>query len=149
MDRVTGHKRSKMMSGIKAKGTKPEMLVRKLLFAQGFRYRLHEKELPGCPDIVMRKHNLCIFVQGCYWHRHKSCRLAAIPKTRTKFWIVKFEKNIHRDIKNQALLLSLGWRILLVWECATRALPSELMSKLLNECVRLEVPIQEITCTLK
>lgn len=135
-----------MMAGIRARDTKPELLVRKLLFAEGYRYRLHRKELPGCPDIVMPKYKLCIFVHGCYWHQHKSCKLAYTPKSNSQIWSLKFASNANRDQKTQSILLSKGWRILIVWECASRFLAEEQLLKLLLDSIRTDVPFQELMC---
>ena len=110
------------MSRVKGRDTKPEMVVRRLLHAMGFRYRLHAKDLPGKPDIVFRGRRLAIFVNGCFWHRHPGpeCRLARLPKSRLDFWIPKLEANRRRDVENIERLEALGWRVLLVWECELR-----------------------------
>jgi DNA mismatch endonuclease (patch repair protein) len=107
------------MSLVKGKGTKPELLVRKIVYALGFRYRLHVKNLPGKPDLVFRGKKKVIFVHGCYWHRHrdKKCKLARLPKSRLDFWLPKLEKNRIRDEKIYAMLAGMGWDILVVWEC--------------------------------
>jgi DNA mismatch endonuclease, patch repair protein len=144
MDIVSKNRRSKMMAGIRGKDTRPELLVRKLLFAQGYRYRLHRKDLPGTPDIVMAKYNLCIFVHGCYWHRHELCRLAYTPKTRANFWSRKFNENGDRDKRNTTELLEKGWRVMVVWECATRKLPTDFLAELLISSVNASQPYQEI-----
>ena len=112
--------RSKNMSAIKSKNTKPEVEVRKLLHAMGFRFRLHKKDLPGSPDIVLAKYKSVIFVHGCFWHRHQRCKFASNPKTRVDFWNKKFNDNIERDIKNQDELKSLGWKSKIIWECEIR-----------------------------
>lgn len=117
MDIVSKEIRSRMMAGIRGKNTKPEMMVRKLLHAQGFRYRLHVKNLPGKPDIVLPKHKTCIFVQGCFWHQHDQCRYATHPSTRSEFWAEKFSQTQARDRKNQQQLRSAGWKVIEVWEC--------------------------------
>lgn len=108
------------MSGIRTKHTKPEILVRKALFLQGYRFRLHRKDLPGAPDIVMAGRRIAIFVHGCFWHMHAGCRFAKIPSTRTEFWLNKLQGNVARDQRAIATLLESGWRVLTVWECATR-----------------------------
>lgn len=118
-DIVTRRKRSEMMSGIRATDTKPEMLVRKALHAKGFRYRLHDRVLPGKPDIVLPKYHAVIFVHGCFWHGH-ACHLFKFPKSRTEFWQEKIEGNRCRDRKNRKLLLDTGWRVAEVWECAVK-----------------------------
>ena len=119
-DVVTEETRSRMMSGIRGKDTKPEMFVRKALFAAGFRFRLHRRDLPGAPDVVMAGRRVAVFVHGCFWHRHKGCRLAAVPATRPEFWKAKLDGNAARDGKNIGRLRALGWRVLVVWECALR-----------------------------
>lgn len=108
------------MSGIRRKDTKPEMTVRKALFAAGFRFRLHRRDLPGAPDVVLPSRRIAIFVHGCFWHRHEGCRLAAVPSTRPEFWTTKLEGNALRDRRNIERLRGLGWRVLVVWECAIR-----------------------------
>ena len=119
-DTVTPETRSRMMSGIRAKNTKPEKMVRSALFAAGYRFRIHRKDLPGSPDIVLPGKKVAIFVHGCFWHRHKGCGLAKLPASNTDFWLKKLDGNVDRDRKAiEALNLS-GWRVLTVWECATR-----------------------------
>ena len=118
-DIVSQRKRSEMMSGIRAKDTKPEMLLRKALHANGFRYRLHDKRLTGKPDIVLPKYNAVIFVHGCFWHGH-DCHLFTLPKSRIKFWHEKIESNRRRDARSRKLLLDEGWRVAEVWECAVK-----------------------------
>ena len=109
--------RSRNMSAIKSKNTKPEIAVRKLLHSMGYRFRLHRKDLPGSPDIVLPKYKTVIFVHGCFWHRHENCKYATTPKTRKEFWEKKFRENINRDKLNQENLSSKGWKIIIVWEC--------------------------------
>jgi DNA mismatch endonuclease (patch repair protein) len=111
--------RSERMGRIRGRDSKPELIVRRLLHAMGYRYRLHAKELPGRPDIVFRGRHAAIFVQGCFWHRHPdpACRLARLPKSRLDFWLPKLEGNRERDVANIERLEAAGWRVLLVWEC--------------------------------
>jgi DNA mismatch endonuclease, patch repair protein len=109
--------RSYNMSQIKAKNTKPEMLVRKFLHAKGFRYTLHNKNLRGKPDIVLTKYKTVIFVHGCFWHGHKNCRYFVVPKTRTQWWLNKINSNIANDEKAVKALKKAGWRIINLWEC--------------------------------
>jgi len=109
------------MSGIGGKNTKPELLVRKALFAAGFRFRLHRKDLPGRPDVVLPGRRVVVFVHGCFWHAHQGCRYAKIPATRREFWEAKLAANVERDRRTREALLSAGWRVLVVWECATRS----------------------------
>ena len=108
------------MSGIQGKDTRPEMLVRKMLFAQGFRYRLHVRTLPGSPDIVMASRCIAIFVHGCFWHQHVGCKFARLPTSRAEFWAAKLAANVARDQRAVRELLDKGWRVLVVWECALR-----------------------------
>ena len=109
--------RSYNMSRIKGKNTKPEILVRKFLHSQGFRFRLHDKKLFGKPDIVLRKYRTVIFVNGCFWHSHKNCKYAVIPKTRTDWWKEKIERTTERDKQNYSSLSAEGWKIITIWEC--------------------------------
>ena len=120
-DKISRAERSRNMSRIKNKDTKPEMIVRKYLFAQGFRYRLHDKKLMGKPDLVLPKYRAVIFIHGCFWHRHKDCPLAYTPKSREEFWSKKFESNVKRDKLVMETLHHEGWRILTIWECALRS----------------------------
>lgn len=109
--------RSKNMAAIKSKNTNPEIKVRKLLHSLGYRFRLHKKELPGSPDIVLKKYKTVVFVHGCFWHRHKECKYASNPKTREEFWNKKFISNIERDIKVRERIKAAGWKSIVVWEC--------------------------------
>lgn len=108
------------MSGIRTKGTKPELIVRKALFRAGFRFRLHRRDLPGSPDIVLPGRRVALFVHGCFWHAHENCRYAKTPASRQEFWGPKLSANVKRDRESRDALLSSGWRVLVVWECATR-----------------------------
>lgn len=112
--------RSAMMSGIRGKDTLPEMVLRRGLFARGIRFRLHVRTLPGCPDIVIRKRRAAIFVHGCFWHAHEGCRYFRLPKDNRDFWREKLNKNRLRDVAAVQELMQLGWRVVVVWECATR-----------------------------
>lgn len=109
--------RSYNMSRIGGKDTKPELLVRQFLHANGFRYRLHAKDLPGKPDIVLPKYRTVILVHGCFWHQHAGCRYFVVPKTRTDWWMEKIGKNVANDAKAEEILKNAGWRVLTVWEC--------------------------------
>lgn len=120
VDIVDSQTRSRMMRGIRAENTRPEIMVRKWLHRSGFRFRLHRKDLPGNPDIVLPKYRAVILVHGCFWHRHQNCRLAYMPKSNEAFWRKKFTQNVHRDHRNIEKLISLGWRVFVVWECETR-----------------------------
>jgi DNA mismatch endonuclease, patch repair protein len=118
-DIVSLEKRSQMMAGIKGINTKPERLIRSLLHKSGFRFRLHQKKLPGRPDLVFFKYKAVIFVHGCFWHGH-NCALFKIPSSNTKFWLDKIAGNKERDIKDVSNLNTSGWRVMTVWECAIR-----------------------------
>ena len=120
--------RSYNMSQIKGKNTKPEMLVRRFLHAQGFRYKLHDKTLPGKPDIVLPKYKTVIFIHGCFWHGHEGCKYFVVPKTRTEFWMNKIKGNIANDTKAITALEKAGWNIITIWECELK--PSELHNTL-------------------
>ena len=123
--------RSRNMSAIKSKNTKPEIAVRKLLHSMGYRFRLHRKDLPGSPDIVLPKYKTVIFVHGCFWHRHENCKYASTPKTRKEFWEKKFRENINRDNLNQANLSLRGWKIIIIWECQLKGDKKKFMRDLL------------------
>ena len=112
--------RSKNMAAIKSKNTKPEIKVRKVLHSMGYRFRLHSKDLPGSPDIVLPKYKTVIFVHGCFWHRHENCKYASNPKTRQEFWNKKFKENIKRDSEIQDKIKNLDWRSVVIWECETK-----------------------------
>lgn len=109
--------RSFNMSRIRSQDTKPEMLIRKFLFANGFRYRIHVKSLPGKPDIVLPKYKTIIFINGCFWHGHSGCKYFVVPKTRTEFWLSKIQKNISNDLLNHNNLEVLGYKVIIIWEC--------------------------------
>lgn len=117
--------RSYNMSCIKGKNTKPEEIVRKALFARGFRYRKNDRKLPGSPDIVLPKYKTVIFVNGCFWHGHTGCRYFVVPKTNTDFWLNKINTNIERDNKKISQLKELGWHVITVWECELKKLNFE------------------------
>lgn len=117
-DVVDRETRSRMMSGIRGRNTKPELVVRKYLHAAGMRFRLHDRSLPGAPDLVLPKYKTAVQVRGCFWHQHPGCKHAYMPKTNTAFWSEKLRGNMERDARNDAALKSLGWRVLVVWECS-------------------------------
>lgn len=117
MDTLTPAERSERMSRVRGRDTRPEMAVRKLLFSLGYRYRLHDKMLPGTPDIVLPSRRKIVFVHGCFWHRHANCALARLPKSRKAFWGAKLENNRLRDGRVKAALRRLGWSVATVWEC--------------------------------
>ena len=119
-DIVDKKTRSRMMAKIRGKDTKPEMLVRRFLYSQGIGYRLHDRNLPGSPDLVLSRHHLVIFVHGCFWHRHQNCEFCYVPKSNTDKWLTKFDTNIQRDQKQIDQLISIGWRVLVLWECGLK-----------------------------
>ena len=108
------------MSRIKSGNTKPEKLVRSIMHSLGYRFRLHDKNLPGKPDIVLKKYQVAVFVNGCFWHQHKGCRKASKPKSNNEYWDKKLSRNSERDLLNMKALKSLGWKCFVVWECETR-----------------------------
>ncbi|HWQ96703.1 MAG TPA: very short patch repair endonuclease [Negativicutes bacterium] len=132
-DFLNAEKRSWNMSRIKSKNTKIELAVRKYLFAKGYRYRLHVRNLPGKPDIVLKKYKTVIFVHGCFWHRHAGCRDATTPKTRLDFWENKFQVNAKNDRRNTELLEQMGWQVIIVWECQINGRFEETMSTLIKQ----------------
>ena len=115
-DKLTPEQRHKCMSHIRSKDTKPEGVVRKWLWAEGFRYRLYVKGLPGSPDIVMKKYKTVIFINGCFWHGHEGCKYYVVPKSNTEFWTAKIERNRTRDKEEQHKLAAMGWHCITVWE---------------------------------
>jgi DNA mismatch endonuclease (patch repair protein) len=122
------------MSKIKGKNTKPEILVRKFLFSKGFRYRLHVKDLPGKPDIVLPKYKSVIFINGCFWHGHDNCKYFVTPKTRTEWWLNKIYKNKQKDRENILLLSKSGWKIMIIFECELkRDKLNDTLNRLLDE----------------
>jgi len=123
MDNISPEARGRQMARVRAKDTRPEMAVRRLVFGMGYRYRLHDARLPGTPDLVFAGRGKVLFVHGCFWHRHENCGLARLPKSRLDFWLPKLEGNQTRDRVNQRLLRKSGWRILVVCECELRDMP--------------------------
>lgn len=117
MDTVSKEQRSKNMAAIKGKNTKPEVAVRKFLHSLGYRYRLHKKDLPGRPDLYLKKYNTVIFIHGCFWHQHSKCKYATVPKSNREFWVNKLKKNVERDIKNRKKLKDQGYNVIVLWEC--------------------------------
>jgi DNA mismatch endonuclease, patch repair protein len=132
IDHLTPAERSKNMTAIRAKDTRPEMLVRRLIYGVGYRYRLHDKGLPGKPDIVFRRRKVVIFVHGCFWHQHSSDSCSARkPKTNTDYWSKKLDRNVKRDARHIEELRSNGWRVLVIWECETKDL-DQVRNRFLN-----------------
>lgn len=119
-DVFTPEKRRRIMSRVKGTDTRPEMIVRSLVHRMGYRFRLHRRDLPGCPDLVLKKHGKVIFVHGCFWHGHKGCRRSSRPSSNTEFWNRKLSGNMERDSRNQDALKKDGWKVLVVWECETK-----------------------------
>lgn len=116
-DVMTTEQRSRCMAAIKGKDTKPELIVRKYLFSRGLRFRVQVRKLSGNPDIVLPKYKTVIFVNGCFWHGHEGCKYFRLPKSNVEFWEAKIERNVARDVRNEAELKALGWRVVRVWEC--------------------------------
>lgn len=120
MDSLTKEQRSWVMSRVRSENTTPERIVRSFLYQRGFRFRLHEKSLPGSPDIVLPKYRTVIEIRGCFWHRHPGCKVAGMPLSNVDFWNAKFERNVARDKKNEVAISNLGWNLIVVWGCQVR-----------------------------
>ena len=120
VDTRTAKQRSRIMSRIRGKDTRPEMRVRRIVYGLGYRYRLHRKDLPGQPDLALAGRRKVIFVHGCFWHQHEGCRRGQLPKSNLKYWGPKLEENKRRDLANQLRLKDMGWEALVVWECETK-----------------------------
>lgn len=135
-DIVSPERRSKNMSAIRSKDTKPEIYLRKILFAEGYRYRIAEKSIPGHPDMFLRKYNTAIFVHGCFWHRHQGCKYAYTPKSRVEFWQKKFDDNVRRDAVVRTALQENNIKCLVVWECTIKQMMkhSDVERRIINEC---------------
>lgn len=125
MDIKSPEERSKNMAAIHSKNTKPEIYLRKLLFARGYRYGVNSKSVPGHPDIYMKKYNTAVFVHGCFWHRHDGCKYAYMPKSRVEFWLKKFEANVKRDELVRKELASKKIKVLVVWECTIKRMKKD------------------------
>ncbi|MGR0183447.1 very short patch repair endonuclease [Azospirillum aestuarii] len=121
MDRLSTEARSALMARIRSQDTAPEYAVRRALHMMGYRFRLHRADLPGSPDVVLPKYRMAIFVHGCFWHRHHGCRRCSMPRSNTKFWEEKFQRNVKRDVRNMEDLKSRGWRAVVIWECETKS----------------------------
>lgn len=136
VDDRSSEARSRAMSAVRNKDTVPEVTVRRLLHRMGYRFRLHAQNLPGKPDIVLPKYKLCIFVHGCFWHRHIGCNRATVPSSNTEFWQLKFEKNINRDEYVRAELERLGWKVCIIWTCYVKdkAKLTNLLQRCLSDC---------------
>ncbi len=138
-DIYSKQKRSSIMSKIRGQKTKPELVVRKFLFSKGFRYRINDERYPGKPDIILHKYHTAIFVHGCFWHGHESCKAAALPKTNTDFWKEKIENNILRDRKDVELLKNKGWNVIIIWNCEinTQKKREERFARLVEEITQI------------
>ena len=129
-DVVSAAVRSRMMSSIRGRDTKPELVVRRFLHGRGFRFRLSRRDLPGRPDLTLPRRNAVVLVHGCFWHGHRGCRFATVPSTRREFWEAKIDSNRKRDADVVARLLDLGWRVGVVWECALKASAASALQRL-------------------
>lgn len=130
MDIVPSHVRSRMMASIRSKNSRPELVIRRYLHANGFRFRLHKRDLPGRPDLVLPRWKVVVFVHGCFWHGHAGCRYFRWPATRVDFWKKKISLNVERDRRAEDSLRTLGWRLAIVWECALREKPDSALGDL-------------------
>lgn len=142
VDIVAPEVRSRMMASIRARDTKPEMLVRRYLHGLGFRYRLSPRDMPGKPDLVLPRYRAAVFVHGCFWHGHDGCRFATVPATRTEFWTAKISANKRRDAVSEEKLRSLGWRTAIIWECALRSNQSDALQRAADFVVSGDVKIE-------
>ena len=134
------------MAGSKGKNSRAELLVRRLIFASGYRFRLHRRDLPGTPDVVMPGRKIAIFVHGCFWHLHQGCPYSKMPATRADFWKAKLEANVARDRRSVENLQEMGWRVLCVWECCTRnAKATSGLQKTLQHWIESTAPFGEIS----
>lgn len=133
MDKLNTEQRSKNMAAVKGKNTTPEIRVRKMLHKMGYRFRLHRKDLPGKPDIVLPRYRLCIFVNGCFWHQHPGCKRATIPEFNHEFWVTKFQGTLVRDEQAEKELRQQGWRVCVIWECETKK--EEFLNRIIRECI--------------
>lgn len=129
MDKLTREHRSWNMSRIQGKNTRPEIAMRSLLHRNGFRFRLHEKNLPGKPDIILPKYKTVIFVHGCFWHRHENCKYCYTPKSRNEFWDSKFQRTVQRDIEQMKAISEAGWLPIVIWECDIKGDPTGTLEK--------------------
>ncbi len=134
-DKITKDRRSANMAKIRSKDTKPELKVREILHKLGYRFRLHRKDLPGRPDIVLPKHRTVIFVNGCFWHRHGDCREASRPKSNSEYWETKLKRNVERDTQNYSLLSDLKWKVMVFWECEVEGNDDIIISVIRNRLI--------------
>ncbi|MDB5109401.1 MAG: endonuclease [Mucilaginibacter sp.] len=138
-DTVTKQRRSEIMANVKGKHTKPEMIVRRYLHSKGFRFRIHDKKLPGKPDIKLTKYKTVIFINGCFWHGHENCKIYVMPKTNVEFWNNKIYKNINRDKNIINNLKELGWNVIIVWECSLKKSKREEALKIIVEKINSKI----------
>ena len=131
MDTISKSQRSYNMSRIRSRNTKPEIIVRQKLFSKGIRYRIHVKDLPGKPDIVIKKYKVVIEIKGCFWHKHEGCKYSSIPKSNTKYWINKIKKNVERDVINLKKLEEKKFKVFLLWECEIKN--TDILNEKLNQ----------------
>lgn len=132
-DTKSKEERHKNMAAIRSKNTKPELIVRKYLFSQGFRYRINDKSLAGKPDIVLKKYNTVVFVNGCFWHLHKDCKYFVFPKDNADYWKNKILGNVERDKRNYNTLKAAGWKVIIIWECQLKHSKEETLTELVKE----------------
>jgi len=132
-DTKSKEERHKNMAAIRSKNTKPELIVRKYLFSQGFRYRINDKSLAGKPDIVLKKYNTVIFVNGCFWHLHKDCKYFVFPKDNADYWKNKILGNVERDKRNYNTLMAAGWKVIIIWECQLKHSREETLTALVKD----------------
>ena len=147
MDKLTKEQRHLCMASIRGKYTKPEIQVRRFLFSRGFRYRLNHPRLPGHPDIVLHKYRTVIFVNGCFWHGHEGCKYYVVPKSNTKFWTAKIERNGTRDKEEQHKLAAMGWHCITVWECQLKpAIRDNTLNSLVYTLNRIYLQDHSVKC---
>ena len=142
MDVVSSQTRSRMMGAVRATNTKPELVVRRLAHKLGYRFRLHRRDLPGTPDLLFPKYNICLFVHGCFWHRHQGCKAASNPSSNVDFWKDKFDRNVTRDARNEKALRNAGWRVFVIWECETKK--AELLNARFQELFAQSLAVPDI-----
>jgi len=135
-DTLTPDQRSRLMSRVKGKDTKPEKVVRSVLHSLGYRFRLYRKNLPGSPDIVLPKYRTAIFVHGCFWHRHPGCPKATTPKSNLEYWHRKFAENVERDRRKERELARLGWRVMIIWQCESSVRRLDELAERLKETIK-------------
>lgn len=143
-DKIDQDKRSYIMSRIRSKDTKPEIFIRHALFSLGYRYRLYRKDLPGTPDLTLKKYKTAIFVHGCFWHCHQGCSKAKIPSSNIEFWTTKLKKNSERDTVVKEKLMSSGWKVLVIWQCSCKKSMTDVLMRLIIDFLHNDQPYGEI-----